>query len=195
MGLSSLLGTYLVTPGVAPTLHARARFRLLIKLLFPTFGKPAVERGQTRHFAWQQRDHRVNGRLTHNTHSDGGLYVLVATVVPEMFHQAVCADTSAAAEKLCGRLCHRHVAAFLFITKRYKCEIFCRGFGFESFLNKYIITGHTRFFVCCWVDALKATVGNSFRRYLIHFSTMSFDTKSVTRLKMTPFRIFTGNNS
>lgn len=73
---------------------------------------------------------RVKEKLTHNTHSNGGLYVLVATVVPEMFHQAVCADTSAAAEKLCGRLCHRHVAAFLFVTKRYKCAIFCRGFGF-----------------------------------------------------------------
>lgn len=32
--------TYLVTPGVAPTLHARARFKLLIKLLFPTLGNP-----------------------------------------------------------------------------------------------------------------------------------------------------------
>lgn len=126
MGLGSLLGTYLVTPGVAPTLQARARFRLLIKLLFPTFGKPAGEKGKTRHFVWQQRNHRANARLTHNTHSDGGLYVLVATVVPEMFHQAVCADTSAAAEKLCGRLCHRHVAAFLFI----RCDIFCRRFGF-----------------------------------------------------------------
>lgn len=36
--------TYLVTPGVAPTLHARARFKLLIKLLFPTFGKPETFR-------------------------------------------------------------------------------------------------------------------------------------------------------
>lgn len=35
------LKTYLVTPGVAPTLQARARFKLLIKLLLPTLGKPA----------------------------------------------------------------------------------------------------------------------------------------------------------
>lgn len=32
--------THLVTPGVAPTLQARARFKLLIKLLLPTLGKP-----------------------------------------------------------------------------------------------------------------------------------------------------------
>lgn len=36
-------GTYLVTPGTAPTLHARLRFRLLIRLLFPTLGRPAKE--------------------------------------------------------------------------------------------------------------------------------------------------------
>lgn len=34
--------TYLVTPGVAPTLQARALFKLLIKLLFPTLGNPAI---------------------------------------------------------------------------------------------------------------------------------------------------------
>lgn len=38
--------TYLVTPGVAPTLHARARFKLLIKLLFPTLGNPTKQEGE-----------------------------------------------------------------------------------------------------------------------------------------------------
>lgn len=38
--------THLVTPGVAPTLHARARFKLLIKLLFPTLGKPTKQEQQ-----------------------------------------------------------------------------------------------------------------------------------------------------
>ena len=36
-------GAYLVTPGTAPTLHARLRFRLLIRLLFPTLGRPTKE--------------------------------------------------------------------------------------------------------------------------------------------------------
>lgn len=35
-----------MTPGVAPTLHARARFKLLIKLLFPTLGKPTKQEWQ-----------------------------------------------------------------------------------------------------------------------------------------------------
>lgn len=131
MGLSIFLCTYLVTPGVAPTLHARARFRLLIKLLFPTFGKPTEESGKTRHFARQQLNHRVNERLTYNTHSDGGLYILVAAVVTKMFHQAVCTNTSAAAEKLCSSLCYWHITAFLFIKKIIKCETFCRWFGFD----------------------------------------------------------------
>lgn len=86
MGLSSFLCTYLVTPGVAPTLHARARFRLLIKLLFPTFGKPTEGSGKTRHFARQQLNPRANERLTYNAHGDGGLDILVAAVVTEMFH-------------------------------------------------------------------------------------------------------------
>lgn len=54
---------------------------------------------------------------------------------------------------------------------------------------------HTRFFDCCWVDALKATVGNSFRRYLIHFSTMSFDTKSMTRQNINHVRVCAVTNS
>lgn len=54
---------------------------------------------------------------------------------------------------------------------------------------------HTRFFDCCWVDALKATVGNSFRRYLIHFSTMSFDTKSMTRRNVSHVRVCEVTNS
>lgn len=33
---------YFVTPGVAPTLHALARFNEFIKLLLPTFGKPEI---------------------------------------------------------------------------------------------------------------------------------------------------------
>lgn len=37
-------GAYLVMPGTAPTLHARLRFRLLIRLLFPTLGRPTKER-------------------------------------------------------------------------------------------------------------------------------------------------------
>lgn len=32
-----------MTPGTAPTLHARLRFRLLIRLLFPTLGRPTKE--------------------------------------------------------------------------------------------------------------------------------------------------------
>ena len=32
--------THLVTPGVAPTLQALERLRLLMILLFPTFGRP-----------------------------------------------------------------------------------------------------------------------------------------------------------
>lgn len=44
--INNFLSTYLVTPGVAPTLHARARFKLLIKLLFPTFGKPSKQEWQ-----------------------------------------------------------------------------------------------------------------------------------------------------
>ena len=35
--------TYFVIPGVAPTLQDRDRFRLLIKLLFPTLGKPTLK--------------------------------------------------------------------------------------------------------------------------------------------------------
>ena len=34
---------YLVTPGTAPTLQARLRFKLLIRLLFPTLGRPTKE--------------------------------------------------------------------------------------------------------------------------------------------------------
>lgn len=52
---SNLLDTYLVTPGVAPTLHARARFRLLIKLLFPTLGKPIKKKQQ-----WQKCFYAIN---------------------------------------------------------------------------------------------------------------------------------------
>jgi len=33
---------YFVTPGVEPTLQALQRFRLLITLLFPVFGKPEI---------------------------------------------------------------------------------------------------------------------------------------------------------
>lgn len=32
--------TYLVTPGTAPTLQALDRFKLLMMLLLPVFGKP-----------------------------------------------------------------------------------------------------------------------------------------------------------
>ena len=32
--------TYFVIPGIAPTLHAFVRFKLLITLLLPTLGKP-----------------------------------------------------------------------------------------------------------------------------------------------------------
>ncbi len=38
----------------------------------------------------------------------------------------------------------------------------------------------TKFLFCCWVDDLKARVGNSLRRYLIHFSTISLETKSAS---------------
>ena len=38
---------YLVNPGVAPTPHALARFKLFMTLLFPTFGNPAK---RTSHF-------------------------------------------------------------------------------------------------------------------------------------------------
>lgn len=34
--------THLVTPGVEPTVHTRARFRLLMILLLPVFGKPTT---------------------------------------------------------------------------------------------------------------------------------------------------------
>lgn len=34
--------TYFVTPGVAPTLQARDRFKLFINELLPTFGKPTT---------------------------------------------------------------------------------------------------------------------------------------------------------
>lgn len=37
----------------------------------------------------------------------------------------------------------------------------------------------TKFLFCIWVDDLKATVGNSLRRYFIHFSTISFETRSI----------------
>lgn len=44
---------------------------------------------------------------------------------------------------------------------------------------KLWIVALTKFLFCCWVEDLKATVGNSLRRYLIHFSTISLDTKSL----------------
>lgn len=43
MEVGEQAGAYLVTPGTAPTLHARLRFRLLIRLLFPTLGRPTKE--------------------------------------------------------------------------------------------------------------------------------------------------------
>lgn len=43
MEVGEQAGAYLVTPGTAPTLHARLRFRLLIRLLFPTLGRPRKE--------------------------------------------------------------------------------------------------------------------------------------------------------
>lgn len=56
-GIISSLRTYLVTPGVAPTLQARALFRLLIKLLFPTLGNPVdkiftLEKKSTQTSVW-----------------------------------------------------------------------------------------------------------------------------------------------
>ena len=41
-----MVQSYLVTPGVDPTLHALDRFKLLIMLLLPVFGKPASEQNQ-----------------------------------------------------------------------------------------------------------------------------------------------------
>lgn len=55
----------------------------------------------------------LDDALTYNTYSDGGLYVQIAAVVAEVFHQAICTNTSAAVKKLSGGLCHRYVAAFL----------------------------------------------------------------------------------
>lgn len=43
MEVGEQAGAYLVIPGTAPTLHARLRFRLLIRLLFPTLGRPIKE--------------------------------------------------------------------------------------------------------------------------------------------------------
>ncbi len=89
-GINNLLYTYLVTPGVAPTLHARARFKLLIKLLFPTLGKP-TETGVCKIISLWTKLHHAQKEpgillvvvLTYNTHSDGRLYVQVAAVVAE----------------------------------------------------------------------------------------------------------------
>lgn len=51
--------------------------------------------------------------LTNNTYSDGCLYVKVAAVVAQKFHQAICTNTSTAVKKLCGGLCHWYITAFL----------------------------------------------------------------------------------
>lgn len=37
-----MIASYFVTPGVEPTLQALDRFKLLIKLLLPTLGRPTT---------------------------------------------------------------------------------------------------------------------------------------------------------
>lgn len=51
--------------------------------------------------------------LTDDSYSDCSLYVQIAAIVAEKFHQAVCANARAAAEELRGGLSHWYITAFL----------------------------------------------------------------------------------
>jgi len=59
---------YFVTPGVAPTLHARHRFRLLMMLLFPVFGNPTTQhigsRQKLKCIKYAKNKTRIAGQLS-----------------------------------------------------------------------------------------------------------------------------------
>jgi hypothetical protein len=76
-----------VTPGVAPTLHAFDRFRLLIRLLFPVFGNPR----KTPIYPMLSKN---NDRQTNNANSESSSDILFATVIAKEFHKEISAQTS-----------------------------------------------------------------------------------------------------
>lgn len=119
-----------MTPGVAPTLQARARFKLLIKLLLPTLGKPVdgyftLEKKSS--FTRTQPDVRPHAKLTYDTNSDGRFYVQVTAIVAKELHQAIRTQTGAATQQLCSGLCHWNITAFLQMAREMFIKMLMRA--------------------------------------------------------------------
>lgn len=80
---------YFVTPGVAPTLHATFLFKLLMTLLFPTFGKPKRKKNL------KHESFKNIFPFTNDSDADTSFYIFVFTIISKQTHQKIGADTFA----------------------------------------------------------------------------------------------------
>jgi hypothetical protein len=72
-----------VTPGTAPTLQDLLRFKLLMMLLLPTFGKPYRLNETNKLYIY---NFKINEKFTDYTNSYGGFDSFITSVVSQKSH-------------------------------------------------------------------------------------------------------------